>query len=515
MKLSSRNSFLLAVALGSFALIGGTGLTVSSAWLITMASKHPPILVLGVSIVLVRFFGIFRSVARYGERVISHEAIFKKLTGIRVKLFNRFADSIGRKSELISSQSKSVIDDVERAQELHLRVTLPGISALVSGFTTLLLAYWIEDFLTLFVAITLVVFSVAIPFFVRHYLDPIARLIEDSENQFSDRISAASHALVEAEIFNYREKYLQTLRSSATELVALERRLFRLTSLLQFLTIFTIGATLVWVSSTLLTKEDFKAIDVSMSIFLILVGFEGFTTWFPNLFHAGKNRRAAESINQILANEITGSNKVGLPAEAALYAEDCRPFWSENFLKPFSIDLTPGDLLVVVGESGVGKSTFAHSLLGLAPYRGSLQIGGVEISEIDRVDEWVSASPQNPYIFNTSLRENLKIANGNLDDIELVSVLEELELEYIPLDEVLGEFGRPISGGEAKRISIARAMLSQAPIVILDEPLEHLDSERAVRVQGSIARLARGRTLIVITHTPWLQYSKILKLERE
>ena len=515
MKLSPRNSFLSAVALGSFALIGGTGLTVSSAWLITMASKHPPILVLGVSIVLVRFFGIFRSVARYGERVISHEAVFKKLTGIRVNLFNRFAESIGTKSQLVSSQSKSVIDDVERAQELHLRVTLPGISALVAGLATLLLAYWIEDFLTLFAATVLLVFSVAIPYFVRRYLDPISRLIEDTENQFSDRIAAASHALVEAEVFNYRKRYLEILRSSARELVTLERRLIRLTSLLQFLTIFTIGATLVWVSSILLSKDDLRAIDVSMSIFLILVGFEGFTAWFPNLFQAGKNRRAAESINQILAADITVSKKVGLPVGAALYAEDCRPYWSENFLKPFSIALNHGEVLVVVGESGVGKSTFAHSLLGLAPYQGSLQIGGVEVSQIERVDQWVAASPQNPYIFNTSLRENLKIADGTLGDNQLEEVLKELELEYIPLDEVLGEFGRPISGGEAKRISIARAMLSQAPIVILDEPLEHLDSERAVRIQGSIARLARGRTLIVITHTPWLQYSKILTLERE
>jgi ABC-type transport system involved in cytochrome bd biosynthesis fused ATPase/permease subunit len=81
MKMTQRSSFALAVGLGAFALIGGTGLTISSAWLITMASQHPPVLVLSVAIVMGRFFGIFRSVARYGERVISHEAIFRKLTG--------------------------------------------------------------------------------------------------------------------------------------------------------------------------------------------------------------------------------------------------------------------------------------------------------------------------------------------------------------------------------------------------------------------------------------------------
>ena len=174
MKLSTRTTLILAVALASFALIGGTGLTVSSAWLITMASQHPPILTLGVSIVMVRFFGIFRSVARYGERVISHEAIFARLTALRVTLFTAFVSQLRKEGGSVASKSKAAIDDVERAQEYHLRITLPGLYALCSGSVTILIAAWIGKTLLILVLLVTVVFAIAIPIMVRRILDPIA-----------------------------------------------------------------------------------------------------------------------------------------------------------------------------------------------------------------------------------------------------------------------------------------------------------------------------------------------------
>jgi ABC-type transport system involved in cytochrome bd biosynthesis fused ATPase/permease subunit len=174
MNLSTRKSFALAIALGAFALIGGTGLTVSSAWLITMASQHPPVLVLSVAIVMVRFFGIFRSVARYGERVISHDAIFKKLTSVRVQLFTAIASRIGTYSHSIAEESKAIVDDVERAQEFHLRVTLPGLYATFATITTIAIADWIGQFLFLWVAGLSLIFAIAIPLLVRRVLDPLA-----------------------------------------------------------------------------------------------------------------------------------------------------------------------------------------------------------------------------------------------------------------------------------------------------------------------------------------------------
>jgi ABC-type transport system involved in cytochrome bd biosynthesis fused ATPase/permease subunit len=515
MRLSQKGSFAFAVALGSFSLIGGTGLTVSSAWLITMASEHPPVLVLGVAIVLVRFFGIFRSVARYGERVISHEAIFRKLTGIRVELFAAITSRIRNRSQSIASETKTLIDDVERAQEFYLRVTLPGISALLAGATTVLLALWIHPTSLIWIIPTAILYAILIPGLVRKFLDPIATAIEDSENVFAGNIAEASHAMVEAELFGYGERYRQGLQISVNNLYLIEKKNYLRTSYLQLLSILGIGVILLGISLSFHSEPDTLPIHISMIIFLALVGFEGYTSWFPNLFPAGKNRRACETVSGLASISGAETFASGEPRSPRIEAKNFIPYWSETFLAPCDFSIEPGETLVITGASGIGKSTLAASLLGFAPYLGSLSIGGAEVREIKDLSEHISGTLQQGHIFNTTLRENLKIANPEAQDRELVAILTALELSAIALDEVLGEFGRKLSGGEAKRLSIARALLSTAPIVILDEPLEHLDHERAIRIQESIHVLTAGKSLIVITHSPWLQYSRKLVLARE
>jgi ABC-type transport system involved in cytochrome bd biosynthesis fused ATPase/permease subunit len=282
MKLNPRGAFPIAVALGAFAFIGGTGLTVSSAWLITMASQHPPVLVLSVAIVMVRFFGIFRSVTRYAERVISHEAIFRKLTGMRVRLFDAVSRNL--RSIDVSRQSKAIIDDVERAQEFHLRVTLPGLSALLAGIVTVLIAAWIDLTLLIWILPATLLFAIVIPVSVRRYLDPISVEIEELESAYAVEVSSASFALVEAEVFGYADRYRSDLSACAVEIKQVEQRYFRRTSILQGFFIATIGTTLVGISTTLRGSSELLPVQVSMALFLALVGFEGFTSWFPNLF---------------------------------------------------------------------------------------------------------------------------------------------------------------------------------------------------------------------------------------
>jgi ABC-type transport system involved in cytochrome bd biosynthesis fused ATPase/permease subunit len=515
MKTTERTSFAVAVALGSFALIGGTGLTVSSAWLITMASQHPPVLVLSVAIVMVRFFGIFRSVARYGERVISHEAIFRKLTGMRVNLFSAVAAQLRSNSTDIARQGKTIIDDVERAQEFHLRVTLPGYSALIAGFTTVLIALWIDSTLLVWILPTVALFAFVIPILARRGLDPLAFKIEEGESALATQIAEASHAMVEAEVFGYSEQYQSQLLAQTNSLYLLERKNFIRTSLLQFLSIAGIGTALLGITFSLHFKQGVIPIHISMAIFLALVGFEGFTTWFPNLFPAGKNRRACQSVDLLAAVKIESPLSGAIPCSLELVASDANPYWDQEFLTPFDFTVAPGEILLITGASGTGKSTLAAALMGFASYKGSLTIGGIEVRDIDQLSTYITGTLQQGHIFNTTLRENLKIANPASSEARLLEILLAVELSEIPLDEILGEFGRALSGGEAKRLAIARALLSSAPILILDEPLEHLDHERALRIQTSIARIATGKSLIVITHSPWLQYSRKLELARE
>ncbi len=515
MRLSERKTFIAAVALGTFAIVGGTGLTVSSAWLITMAAQHPPVLVLGVAIVLVRFFGIFRSVARYGERVISHEAIFAKLTALRVRLFSAFVSRIREDGLSIPERSKAAIDDVERAQEYHLRITLPGLYATFSGSVTILIAAWIGQTLLFWVGLISLLFAIGIPLLVRKFLDPISVEIENSENALAVEMSNAAHAQREAEVFGYLAVYQHQLETSVHKLKSLELKFHLLSSFLQALVTLAIGTGLVAVSLSARNDPSLLPIHISMSIFLILVGFEGFTSWFPNLFIAGKNRRASKTIEELSQSALISQVDSALPTGTSIQVKEIQAYWNKPILPPQSFEVLEGETLLITGASGVGKSTLAAAMLGFAHYRGSMTIGGAQIREIKDLSRYISGSLQNSYIFNTTLRENLKIADEKVEDSQLQELINALELDEISLDETIGEFGRPLSGGEAKRLAVARALLSPAPILILDEPLEHLDNERAGRIEKAITRLAAGRTLIVITHAPWLQYSRKLLLERE
>jgi ATP-binding cassette subfamily C protein CydC len=276
-----------------------------------------------------------------------------------------------------------------------------------------------------------------------------------------------------------------------------------------------IGVGLVAVSLSARNNSSLLPIHISMSIFLILIGFEGFTTWFPNLFIAGKNRRASMTVEELSHTSVTRTVNNLYPSGHVIYAEQLQAYWNEPFLAPISFEVHEGETLLINGASGVGKSTLASAMLGFAHYKGSLSIGGVQIRQIENLSDYISASLQSSYIFNTTLRENLKIADEKVDDKKLHHVLSALELDEISLDQLLGEYGRPLSGGEAKRLAVARALLSPAPIIIVDEPLEHLDHERAKRIEKAIHELAASRTLIVITHAPWFQYSRKLTLERE
>ena len=518
---SRKWSLVLSTILGSSALMGGIGLTVSSAWLITMAAAQPPILVLSVSIVMVRFFGIFRSGARYAERVISHQTIFRALTALRTALFEKIS---GRSITLVQESRsgeyvKSIVDDVERAQEFALRITLPRYSAIISISFSLLIAWWIyPPTLMILIPVSLTLL-VAIPSIVARTALALSEKIESSENQYAQALSDSSYGATEAEVYGYSKLISQSLHSMEREVFTEEIELLRLIRKLQTVTLIALGSVVVGTIQLLNSaraSENIPSVKIAMAIFLPLVAFEGVTTWYPNLFISGKLLKAQRTVDEILripsAPPSKGSS-IFIGQEISL--REVSVAWNKPFMSPVTAHVSRGELLVIRGRSGSGKSTLAMGLCGLLPYYGSMTIGGVELSTADNLYEILASSLQRTHIFNTTLRENLKIANPDATDTELVRILALLELDEIPLDTVLGEFGRPLSGGEGKRVAVARALLSPAPILLLDEPTEHLDDQLALRVEANIRRECSERTLIVITHSGWLKSDRTVDITRE
>jgi thiol reductant ABC exporter CydC subunit len=511
--------------LGAFAFIGGIGLTVSSGWLITMAAQHPPILTLSVAIVGVRFFGIGRSAARYAERVISHKAVFDRLTVIRTSLYRKIASSSIKFIQDFSSVSavKTLVDDVERAQEYQLRVVLPRVAAVIALIAGALLGLWVNFTSILITGPALLLTLLIYPRLILRNCQQSAKEIERLENEYARAIEVSTYGITEAQIYGYISEIQQQSAELAVEISKTEQNLNAKSGRLSYLTSLTIGSALlalVTLAFNLRQNEDIPAVQVAMLIFLPLVLFEAITAWYPNLFTAGKLTASAESVKQLVnttSNELERTEAISEITE--LVARDLEVSWGKRFMKPVSFQVKRGELLVIRGRSGSGKSTLAMGLLGLLPFHGKLTANGAELDAKTDLSNRIVGTVQRSHIFNTTVRENLKIANPDCSDEELFKVLQIVELTDLigelasGLDTQIGEFGRTLSGGEAKRLSVARALLSSADVVILDEPTEHLDEELASRIEKSIRAHLSDRILIVITHSGWHEHDATFEMK--
>jgi len=512
----------LAALLGGAAFIGGAGLTISSGWLITMASAHPPIMTLGVSIVLVRFFGIFRSVARYLERIVSHSAVFARLTSLRVELFSSLDRRGLTAARDINSGTfvKALVDDVERGQEYQLRVVLPGLAAILSVGAGVGLGVLIQPETLWITGPASAALLFILPKIIRSLCKRESFLIEGSENLYSMQISAASVGAVEARMYGFLVESKDDVSRTESALEKSEIKLLQSVFITQIITIAIFGGATVATMALvyqLSGKGLLPAVQITMIAFLPLVIFEAITTWYPNLHSAGKLILAQENIDCELAKDgqaIHKSIQID-PAEITLKIEDMRADWGHELADPVSFLMRRGDSLVIKGKSGSGKSTLAMGISGLLEYAGSCTINDVQVRDIGNLPELLTGALQQSHIFATTLRENLKVAKSDATDAQLLSVLKLVELDAISLDEMLGQMGRALSGGEGKRLAVARALLSSAPIVVLDEPTEHLDSQRAQRIEDAIIKACRERILIVITHSGWLNVGQRVTLARE
>ena len=512
----SAKKLLFAALLSAASFGAGIGLTIASGWLITMASQQPPILTLTVAIVGVRFFGISRSGFRYAERIMSHSAVFNALSQVRAKLFASLASQhISSVRDFVEgSFTKKIVDDVERAQEFQLRNELPRLSAYFSVTLGTLLALWITPRTLSFTIPAFLFLLYIIPQLSRSVLVKRTTALEEDESAFADAMTLSTLEIKEAQLFGYLENYSERQRSHVRLIAHQEKKLFSLVAHFHWATLFVLGVTLIAAMQSARTLTNPPAVRITMMIFIPLVIYESASAWFPALFISGKLEQAQKSVNEILDLPRGSKKAIAQPSGLEVRGENVSVSWGQGFMPPLSFFASPEKPLVIQGPNGSGKSTLALGISGVLDYEGSILICGALISSIENPEDFISSSLQNTHVFNTSIRENLKISRIDATDEQITHVLEIVELGYLDLDEIVGEFGRNLSGGESKRLSVARALLSKAPVVLLDEPLEHLDVDRASRIEQAILTHLRSRTLIVIAHSGWGALENRLFLSR-
>ncbi|MEI9907251.1 MAG: ABC transporter transmembrane domain-containing protein [Actinomycetota bacterium] len=292
--------------LSGSAYIAGIGLTISSAWLITTASFQPPLQALSIAIVGVRFFGISRSVARYSERVVSHTTVFNQLTGVRVKLFQGIS---ANPLELIRDSGagrlvKRLVDDVERAQEYELRVTMPHAAATISLATGVALGGWIQPVSLIITVPVAFLLLFVIPRLIKSHSQGIASSIENLESSYATQIQEATHGLIEAKLYGYLDQRLARISTLEMQALEEERKLNTSNRTFQGVLLVAIGFTLFALTEMALHfSRHIPPVQVTILIFLPLVAFEATLALYPNLFSAGKMVLARQEIAAIQSSK--------------------------------------------------------------------------------------------------------------------------------------------------------------------------------------------------------------------
>ncbi|WP_267243524.1 thiol reductant ABC exporter subunit CydD [Streptomyces sp. PR69] len=511
----------LALLLGSLALGSAVGLMGVSGWLISRASQQPPVLYLMVAVTATRAFGIGRAVFRYAERLISHDAVLRMLAGTRVAVYRgleRIAPAGLRRSRRGDLLSR-LVSDVDALQDYWLRWLLPAGSALVVGAGAVGFTAWLLPEAGAVLAAGLLAAGVAVPLVSGAFARRAERRLAPARGALTVHVVDLLRGAAELTVAGALRERLGRARKADRELTRIAARGAAaaglgsgLSALICGLT--TAGAALAGVRAVGEGRLD--GVALAVVVLIPLAAFEAVAGLPAAVQHRQRVARSAERVYELLDAPVPVTEPehpavppaspfpLELRSAAARY-----PGQEQNALDGLDLLLTPGRRVAVVGPSGSGKTTAAQVLLRFLDARdGVYRLGGVDARTLggDAVRRFVGLCAQDAHVFDSSLRENLRLARPGASESELRDALAAARLlpwaDTLPegLDTLVGEHGARLSGGQRQRLALARALLADFPVLVLDEPAEHLDLATADALTRDLLSATEGRTTVLITH---------------
>ena len=512
---------LVATLLGAGAVAADIGLIATAAWLISTASTHPNQSALALAIVGVQFFGLTRGFLRYGERLVGHDAAFRLLADLRVTVYRhleRLAPAglpAFRRGDLLTR----IVRDVDSLQDLIIRVVPPFGTAVLVGGGTVLLMWWMLPAAGLILALALALAATVVPVLT----GVLARRREARFGAARGELAAAVVDLTEgaAELvaFGAMDSQLETIRRRDAELTAIAGRSagtagvgLALTTLLAGLACW--GCLLVGIPAVVsgaLNPVDLAVITlVPLAAFEIVVGLPVATQAMQRVRQsAARVFEVSDARTPVRDPEAAAPVPAGL-ADLLVDSVGVRyPDAAHPALRDVDLHLPAGRRVALVGPSGAGKSTLAWVAVRFLEYQaGSVALGGHPIESLagDELRGVVGLVDQDAYLFDATIAENLRVGRREATDRELVAVLGRVGLadwlRGLPdgLDTDTGARGSHLSGGQRQRVALARALLADFPVLVLDEPAEHLDVSAADALTADILQVSGDRSLLLITH---------------
>ena len=521
-------SLSLGLLLALVTLIAGMGLLSLSGWFLSAAA------VAGMAVASrdsfnymtpaggVRFFSIIRTAGRWGERVVSHDATFRVLTRLRVWFWQKLSPlSTGtlagfRQADLLNR----LVADIDAMDHVYLRLLTPiGAALLGTGAMVLFLSLF-DSRLALTLGAILLFGMIALPL-VFYFLGrrPGQALIAEKAS-LRTRMVDYLDGQAELQMFAAAPKALGELQQAEQALLVAQARMAKVSGLANFSVQLLSGWTLtlmLWLAGHGVAGAAPDPITALM-VFATLASFEALMPLAGAFQHLSTSLTSARRLNEILQEAkapVWGDEQTHATA-GALQINDLYfgyPGNPQPVLRGCTLQLHAGEKLALLGQTGCGKSTRMGLLTReWSPQAGKILLGGKPLTDYSEgaLRASLSVVSQRVHLFADTLRGNLKLAVPHASDEQLVQVLTQVGLANLleddnghsdsGLDAWLGDGGRPLSGGERRRIGIARALLHDAPLWLLDEPTEGLDSQTEQEIMDLLFRLGADRTLLLISH---------------
>ena len=469
----------------------------------------------------IRALAIVRTVGRYGERLVTHEAAFRVLADLRVWLFRSLEPlaPAGLERYAGGDVAGRLRSDVDALESLYLRIIAP----LAVGILSILLAVALMAFWSGSIAATLLVFlllaGVGLPFLAGRLAREPGRRSTALAGDLRIAVTEGLQGSEELILLGAAARQTARVNDLSRRLIIEQRRLGGIGALTQAGAVACGGlgvAAVLVVGATATISGRLTGPELVMALLFAAAAFEAAGTLPGALQMVSAAREAARRIVELAFAALPVPDPplptAPLPATTEIVFKDVSCAYTPGLpvLAGFNLTVQAGSRVALVGPSGIGKSTLIENLLRFRDYGGSITLGGSEIRELagDDLRSLISAVPQRPHLFNATIGENILLGKVDASAEQLQHVLDNTGLSHwiaglpLGLDTPVGEGGAAVSGGEARRIALARALLKDAPILLLDEPTEGLDARTEQDLVSRLKQATKGKTVLLISHRP-------------
>lgn len=501
---------ILSIIVGILGSLTALSMFFLSGYMVTQSALGAPLFALMVLIVSVKMFGFIRAVARYIERLLSHKATFTMLRNVRVQFFKNIIPVVPdvyrkfKSSDLLGR----MVGSVEALQNIYLRVYYPPVVIGLTALIAMVVTFYFSFVHAIIIFISMLITLVLIPWLSAKKAQLLKRDVNRIQDQFLNQFYDYKEGHQELARFDQTEYYQHQVLEQLNAYEQAQAKEQRFLSLYEYslnlVSMIALFATL-YLGVTQVQNQQLDIVYLTSIVLMMLTLFEQAIPMSNVAYYKADTDEALNNINEVIAHPIQQGNQP-LSLDNAVHQPlvEVRnvdfKYWNQSnyTLKKVQLSVQEGEHVAIIGPSGSGKSTLLQLMLGLYQSEdGTVLINNQDITSILDSDKYssINALLQSQQLFDGTVRDNLFT---DQEDAIIEDVFDTLGLSHIDLDRHITLSGNTLSGGEIQRIGIARLLLKEAPIWVLDEPTTALDIYHTNLVMDEIHK--QSQTLIVATH---------------